>query len=392
MPRQRNAIETAIKIKLWSRAGARCQYRGCNQYLWRDDLTLARLNRSHIAHIAGVEPNSARHDASLSPAQVNAFENLMLMCQPHHHLIDHDGKDQHPVDVLEAMKREHEERIELVTGFQRAIRSEVIRYGKAIGNGQPVISFADAWQAMSPRRYPARDPGVEIRLRNDRAVSYDDAFWDSEAKHLREAISGEVRPRVARDGIEHLSVFAIAPQPLLVLLGHLVSNMVPVETFQRQKSTDSWTWIPSAGEAFDYIVERPVVRTGPPALVLSLSGTISHDRVQRCFATDFPSIWEIRAPSPSTDFLRERRQLDRFCVVIRELLDEIKNIHGHGSTLHVFLAAPVSICVELGRQHTATADLPMLLYNEDHADRVFRPTLTITLRSHGSDGSPGGVP
>ena len=377
----RGTIKAEIKLKLWLMSSGRCQYQGCNEILWQDALTLAKLNKAHIAHIHGVEPTAARHDSTMNATQVNDFSNLMLACQTHHRLIDHEGKDdpEHSAPALRAMKKAHEDRIRLVTSFKEDSKSEVLRYGKAIGEGQPVITMGEVYQAMKPR-YRESENGVSICLLNQMARAYDDAFWSSEAAHLRQCLNQQLRERIRLGQVTHLSVFAIAPQPLLILLGHLISGMVPTEVHHRIKRTETWGWLPGSIANFDFIIKRPDRFDGPPALVLSLSGSIESARITRCFDGQPPSIWEITIPNPSTDFLLHRHQLDRFCVVIRELLDEIKIRHGHNSELHVFPAAPVSINVELGRQHKDTADLPMALYNEDPADRRFKRTLAISLQ------------
>lgn len=63
-----------------------------------------------MAHISGERSGSARHDPSLSPEEVNGFENLILLCPNHHTLIDEVEPDQHPVERLKEMKQTHETR------------------------------------------------------------------------------------------------------------------------------------------------------------------------------------------------------------------------------------------------------------------------------------------
>ena len=116
-----------ILIKLWTRSGGRCEYKNCNKALWKDELTLAEYNKSNVAHIRGVQPKAARHVPGY--AGVHDFANLMLMCYDHHHLIDFDGLEDHSIEILESMKTEHENRIELLTGLSASARTEVVAYG-----------------------------------------------------------------------------------------------------------------------------------------------------------------------------------------------------------------------------------------------------------------------
>jgi len=57
----------------------------------------------------------------------------MLMCYPHHKLIDRDELDQYPEQRLLDMKAAHEERIRTLTDVTQDRSSHVLRYGAKIG-------------------------------------------------------------------------------------------------------------------------------------------------------------------------------------------------------------------------------------------------------------------
>src|SRR5580700_1073415 len=108
-------IPETVKIRLWGKAGGRCQYDGCNRPLWLDTLTKVEFNTSYIAHIVADEPSGPRGDALLSKQLKSDLSNLMLLCDEHHRLVDKADVSAHPVDRLIEMKELHEKRIELVT-------------------------------------------------------------------------------------------------------------------------------------------------------------------------------------------------------------------------------------------------------------------------------------
>src|SRR5687767_15907043 len=107
------SVPKQVRVKLWVSAGGRCQYDGCNAALWRDDVTLTSMNRSYVAHIVADKPDGPRGHPTLSEQLAGEFSNLMLLCDAHHRLIDVEQVGEHSVDRLQAMKREHERRIEL---------------------------------------------------------------------------------------------------------------------------------------------------------------------------------------------------------------------------------------------------------------------------------------
>lgn len=61
-----------------------------------------------IAHIYGASPGSARYDASMIDEERRAFGNLILLCVPHHKLVDGRRRDDFPPDLLQRWKRDNE--------------------------------------------------------------------------------------------------------------------------------------------------------------------------------------------------------------------------------------------------------------------------------------------
>jgi hypothetical protein len=92
---------------LFGLSGNTCAYRGCEEYLTNP----AWLSvKARVAHIRGERPGSARYDPGMSDEERRAFDNLILLCPNSHTLIDDLDPDAHPVELLQQMKREHEQR------------------------------------------------------------------------------------------------------------------------------------------------------------------------------------------------------------------------------------------------------------------------------------------
>jgi hypothetical protein len=58
----------------------------------------------HVAHIRGAHKGSQRYDPAMSDAERAAFENLILLCKPHHDLVDRIRPSDYPVEVLQSWK------------------------------------------------------------------------------------------------------------------------------------------------------------------------------------------------------------------------------------------------------------------------------------------------
>src|SRR6185436_6973811 len=121
-----SSIPETVKLQLWGRAAGRCQYRGCNHPLYRDQLTQAEFNSSYIAHIIADKPTGPRGDAVLSEKLKQDLSNLMLLCDVHHRLIDHGDVPGNPVELLRKMKAEHEELMERITAIQKSRQTQIV--------------------------------------------------------------------------------------------------------------------------------------------------------------------------------------------------------------------------------------------------------------------------
>ena len=369
-------IGRKVSEVLWGRSAGRCEF--CNQPLWKSPHTQETVKIAQRAHIYSFSPGGPRGNAGIADDDLNALPNLMLVCHPCHQKFDqHKDGGRYTVDVLRQMKEAHERRVEFVTGIVTDVHSHVLLYGSNIGDHKSPLQYNDAASAMFPDCLPAIDQPIELSLRNSVTTDRDAGFWNVESRQLRQQFERRVRDRVTADTnpVAHLSVFAIAPQPLLILLGTLLGDVVPARVHQRRREPSTWTWASSA-EPLRFEIEEPAVATGTPALVLGFSATITDDRIERVLGPDV-SIWKVTVPTPHNDLLQAESQLTQWRQLLRPLLDQIKATHGQTSTLHIFTAVPVSAAVELGRIRMPKADLPWHLYDQVNALGGFVPALTI---------------
>jgi len=360
----RPAIPEKTRTRLWVLAGGRCQYEGCNEPLWRDDLTMSEMNGAYIAHIRDVNPQTHRYDPRLSPELATDIANLMLLCDKHHRLIDREEEKEHPVERLKRMKQQHEARIELLTSLQEDKKSHILLYGANIGEQNAPLSWKKAAQAMIPIRYPSEPRGIEISLSNSTYEDHVDDYWTIERKNLQANLDKLLRPRLISGDVEHLSIFALAPQPLLIELGRLLSDIPAAEVYQLHREPPDWKWQETPDE-LEFRIEEPAETHTTVALNLSLSATIDNSRIMAVLPQDTLSIWCMTIPSPNNDFLKSRDQLRLFRQQFRLLMDRIKTRHGQDTLLHVFPAVPVSVAVEIGRVWMPKADLPFCIYDQN---------------------------
>jgi hypothetical protein len=358
---------------VWARGAGRCYY--CNASLIGDYISGNEdANFGFVAHIVAEIPKGPRGDPIRSPQLADDVGNLILMCYPHHKLIDVDEVADYSEQRLLDMKIAHEDRIRIVTDITRERASHVLRYGAKIGMNESPISFSAVRLAMLPERYPVDGRSIGIEIVGSAATDGEDIFWRTEPDNLRRQFERMIRERIATREITYLSVFALGPMPLLIELGRLLSDIVPADIYQLHREPSGWNWA-SNGPRIEYEIIKSTRNGGKVALKLGISADVTDDRIMAVLG-DGASIWSLTAKVPGNDVMRYPEDLQEFRRLMRGLYNEIKAVHGEGTTIHMFPAVPVSVAVEIGRVRMPKADLPVLVYDQ-LPGAGFKPRLEI---------------
>jgi len=130
--------------------------------------------------------------------------------------------------------------------------------------------------------------------------------------------------------MEHLSVFAIAPIPLLVYFGKMLGDIRNVEVFQRHRDTMSWEWQSPTPGNNEHLVDavRPAeAGDSDVALELSLSDSIDCERIKAVMGRTTP-MYRISIRKPNRDYLKSKDQLVAFREEYGRLLTRIKGDAG----------------------------------------------------------------
>jgi hypothetical protein len=351
----RPAIPDMVQRELWARSAGRCEFRGCNELLYVDDLTQKKSNLSTISHIVAYSPDGPRGDAVRSKLLEKDICNLMLTCKKHGKLMDDKAQEEaYPESLLLEFKREHEQRIKILTKTTDEAQTHVLLVNASIDERNFEINPNLAFQAILPK-YSATENPTSINLAEVTISTSSDGFFSV----MTEALTNRMRTFLS--GFPHgrpdksVSVFALAPIPLLVHLGIELGDIHEVDLYQRHRDKQSWTWqnIVESDElaAQFYDVLEPVIEDDgqlPIGLIISVSARIRDAQV-RAIVGDKALIYEVSANEPGVDFLRSRQRLEVFGYELRRLLEEIRSKYGRSRPIHLIAAVPSPIAVELGR-------------------------------------------
>lgn len=366
----RRDVKLSVQMMLWGKAGGRCEFNGCNHLLWKSHITQESVNIAQKAHIYAFSPAGPRGNREIPKKKLRDIENLMLVCDACHKTIDQDKKGiRYSAELLHRWKIEHERRIEIQTGISPNKKSHVLFYGAKIGQVDSPLSFNSAAIAMFPVRYPADDKAIELSTINSSFEDCSGEFWQIEEANLITKYKQRVRERLAERNIHHLSVFALAPQPLLIRLGSLLTDINEVQVYARSREPQGWQWR-NCPRDFRYIVQEPNQQNGLPALILSLSANVSDDRIKEVLGRRI-TFWRVAIRRPNNDFLKSKSQLREFRDLARDLMVKIKNMHGQKAVLNIFPAVPAAIAVEIGRIRQPKADLRWQIWDQIGEDQPF---------------------
>lgn len=369
------SITDKNKYLLWVKSGGRCQYRGCNCSLTQDILTKRNFNQSYIAHIVADVPGGPRGDAVRSPLLKDNITNLMLLCDTHHRLIDRADVAGNPETLLLAMKKEHEDRIESVTAIAPNMQSHILTYKANVGAFTPEMSYQTVSQFLMPTYYPAMADTIDLSLSNSIQKDSTPAYWTTEVANLEAQFDRKLFQKFTKGEIQHLSVFAFAPIPLLIKLGTLINDIYKSNIHQKVRNPDTWNLDDDTTEV-KYTLIEPEKKHKTVALNISLSATITNDRIIQVLG-DECDIYTVKIDNPFNDYLKSKKHLEDFSVSIRQLFDQMKAIYGSQTPIHIFPAMPIAKAVELGRVWMPKADMPLYLYDQNTANNGFTKVIEI---------------
>lgn len=374
---RRRQVPDKTRLRLFVRAGGRCEFDGCNRYLLEHHLTRDDGNFAQMAHICAFSPQGPRGaDEPIGPESVHDVSNLMLLCPECHKLID-DHPDRYTVDVLRTYKKAHEDRVFTLTDTQPDRHTVALAFTARIGGRAVSVTVPEMQAAVAPRYLGPRDV-VSIDLGDILDVP-DEHYWRTAAESIRRMVSAVYEQRFSHGPARHVSVFALGPIPLLVYLGSCLSDKVPMTLYQRHRDTEDWRWKEDeGGAAFEFHELRRGRDSRSVALLLSVSGRIR--------ASDLPgeiddrsSVYEVALAKadPSPDCLQTEESLREFRGVFRTAMRRLVADHRGLDRLHLFPAVPAPVAVAIGRDLLPKRDPAVLVYDYDRRAGGFVPTLEV---------------
>jgi len=396
---ERGTIRPAVRYALWGKSAGRCTL--CNRRVLNEAKTfwhsIAAAEMGHIIGATTTEGSPRGLQELDREIDLEAEDNLLLCCHDCHRMIDDaDHVEYFTPAKLRALKSAHEDRIELATSEGVLTRTAVIRVGSDVRGSYSIASRREVAETLFANNYlglveSRRSGQFDCNLVGE---ATDEAYWAMARSQLDRTL-GQVSQAVAQEEIGHISVFAIAPIPALVLLGARLDDKVETRLWQKHRDV-GWSW-PGDGDpdiTFSFTAEAVTEEAEEVVLVCSLSAEADQARIPVNLrgAPRLTLRPDNQAASPT--LMTTEKSLKNFGIAFRDMLAAAEMSFPGARRWHLIAATPLAASVEAGRAFMREVHPPVDVYQRTAAG-TYQAVVTVNEnpdQATTATNTPGGQP
>lgn len=202
-------------------------FHGCSKDLSEIPLWTKAARVGYLAHIVASDPAGPRGSQADSHRLSDCSDNIMLMCDEHHRLIDSFAPHYYTADVLNEMRQSHRETVRYYLDSLAFPHTKAVTLHANLANVPTYFHDSELIEAIVATRR-AMLPGVihYIRRKSQRDDRHLPGFWHQYLRehenHIRQLIAGFE----SSNGLvtESLAVFPLHHIPTLVLAGRVMGR------------------------------------------------------------------------------------------------------------------------------------------------------------------------
>ena len=344
-------ISAATRHQVLLDAHGRCMFDGCGADLTEDPVTRVRGNFATLAHNVASSEGGTRGILYLSHSLADDPDNILLLCETHHRLIDKVAKADYPATTLSGMRRRFcEEATRLLDTLALAptpaycVAWPVHKQRIALPSSQHVA------QALKP--IGARLDGQLRTVNDNEAVlrSLDGpALWAAMSAAVDQT-AADILQQAHREGYR-AALFAMGLMPPLIALGAKLGNKSEITPMLRYRENGLWYWPANEPRGEFYTIDgldQLSEREGEVCLLLGLTAlpesmrstaeSLGMSVVSVNALTEYLGNGALGHPDDGASF-RQRMQ---------ELLHRLRDAHGT-QTVHVLPCASNAACLFFGQ-------------------------------------------
>lgn len=388
-------VPVSVGRRIAMQAAWRCQFAGCGKDLSTHFATGEKGNFGYLAHIVASSPDGPRGDITHSARLASNEENVMLLCDECHRLIDRVAPSKYSAQALREMK------VSNVAAVRRLLDS--LRYPEVepimlVGNVTGQVhhySPSDTEQALLQAGLRQSKNRPEFFCSNGYLLHdpHSSAYWESLFAALRLDIPGlqrlltgagtnKARPRLA--------VFPLHGTSILNLGGRLIGDTGGIDVFQfhrdkvARNAGGQWAWPADSQEPdpdkYSFEILRQSAGEGEACLIISLTYDITPDRLPDPCAVEgefnLPTI-KLTADRFGSDVIQHPKDLELFGAKLDEVLRVLQDEWKVGR-IYLFVGAPASSCFRVGQKMQARHQATFVCHETGTGrGSSFKPTIEI---------------
>ena len=326
---------------------------GCGESLRYEFLSGTEGNFSYLAHNVASAVNGERGIPYFSSILSDEPDNILLLCDKHHRLIDKVAAADYSASTLALMRKEF---CDLAENLLDSLSFEAVPVYTILWpvNGQFVSNPQLKDIATSLSLLKARIKGQE-RCLTDSNTPYrkkPEKFNEDLIELIRDE-ADQILQGTKRDGYK-AALFAFGPMPALIGLGSLLGNKNEFTPMLRYRDSSSWLWPHNNVIDPFYEIKGLDLLTENDDVVICANFTAIaepiQNRAQELKESVGAAILEITAlpeymgngaiPNPESG--------RKFCARLQQLLHDLKNKH-NTKRVHLLVCASNAACVFIGQ-------------------------------------------
>jgi hypothetical protein len=298
-------------------------------------------NIGEMGHMAASSNSGPRGNQALPPRNHDEYENLILLCRNCHGRID-GLTNTYTVERLQEIKDSHE----------AWVRTALPERGNSNAQWTVVLLRGDfAFDASTIAEALSPDQEKDQTLLS---ASPSRDTWSSIKHQLRDRLETLL---LKQDPISsRIAVFPLAPVSACLYSGYLLTNRVNARAFQYHRDNATWTWPKDAQSLTSPTVMEIAASSSQSAdvfFMFELTAPIDASSA-RLRASGEQAVYRCSVPSPSTEWLKSKGQLDELARKAREMFEMASIKYPRSSNWHILYAGPAPGAVVVGQQLNPT--------------------------------------
>lgn len=339
MSSKRKKLSDVENNYLWAATAGKCEL--CKSDLIFDDIS-KRVNLGEKAHVIGHGKKGPRREYmkqyGLTEETIDILDNIILLCLKCHKIVD-DNKEKYPPEFLYEKKNAHEEWVRSRLNLDN---KSIVVIHKTMGHFIDRVMVANQLEAIL----------VDCISYQKQFETLTSEIWQTAKVENAELVKKIVVSKKSFEGTS-ISLFPLSQIPLLVHLGTLITDTVPVYIYQFDR--DNEKWVASAisnetNELQDIGLSTDFKCNNSKILVVkvSVSGNVNTDEIEKIIPTKHYDIFNISIKEPGVNKVLYSEHVKEIKGAFKYEIERLIQ-HNAYNEIHLFYAGPAGLAVELGR-------------------------------------------